>query len=52
MKYKLIEHDYGETFIISESDNKEELYDIKDYYEKCQQISQNNVWYSIEELER
>ena len=52
MKYKLIEHDYGETFIISESDNKEELYDIKEYYDRLQEITQNNVWYSIEELEK
>ena len=52
MKYKLIEHDYGEVFTILESDDKEELYNIKEYYDILQEMTQNNVWYSIEELDK
>ncbi|MEO2600882.1 hypothetical protein [Clostridium butyricum] len=48
MNYKLIEHDNGENFILQESNDKNKLCGLKDYYEKCQEISQNNVWYSIE----
>lgn len=49
MNYKLIEHDCGEQFILQESDDKNKLYELKQYYEKCREITQNNIWYSIEE---